>query len=121
VRWSEDEDAMFMAKNHNLTKPTLGRHIRAWNRHGEKFSGEVIDIKTRSKTLFKIREHKTSAKICVDLGMMNNWKYIAEPKPGDNLSGCLYASLGSGTRDAEECVHFEYLYLLDDEQYYEYG
>jgi len=57
----------------------------------------------------------------VDLGMMNNWKYIAEPKPGDNLSGCLYASLGSGTIDTEDYMYVEDPYLINNEQYYEYG
>ena len=110
-----------MIKNNKLTKPKLNHHIRAWNRFGEEFSGEIIDLKPGSKTIFKIREHKTSVELCVDLKKINQWNYIAEPKPGDKISSCLLAALDSGTRDAEEYAQYENIYFLNDIQYYEYG
>ena len=119
--WSEDEDRSHMRKNNKLTKPKLNFHIRAWNTFGEEFSGEVIDIKPRSKTIFKIREHETSVELCVDLEKINQWEYISDPRPVDKTSSCLLAALDSVTRDAEEYAQYEYIYFLNDGQYYEYG
>jgi hypothetical protein len=119
--WSEDEDMSHMRKNNKLTKPKLNYHIRAWNTFGEEFSGEVIDLKPKSKTTFKIREHETSVELCVDLNKINQWEYIAEPKLDDKTASCLLAALKSGTRDAEDYAQYEYIYFLNDGQYYEYG
>ena len=60
--WSEDEMSkkeQYKRKNPYLTKPKLFEHIKAWNEYGEEFSGEVIDLKPRFKTIFKLREHET--------------------------------------------------------------
>jgi len=117
--WSEDEERSHMRKNNKLTKPKLNCHIRAWNTYGEEFSGEVIDLKPRSKTIFKIREHETSVELCVDLEKINQWEYISDPRPV--VKNCLLAALDSVTRGAEEYAQYEYIYFLNDGQYYEYG
>ena len=119
--WSEDEDMSHMRKNNKLTKPKLNCHIRAWNTFGEEFSGKIIDLKPKSKTTFKIREHETSVELCVDLNKINQWEYIEEPKIGDKTTSCLLAGLRSVTRDTEEYAQYEYIYFLSDGQYYEYG
>jgi len=73
--WTEDEDQNHTTQNQNLTKPKLNHHIKAYNRYGEEFSGEVIKHHGWFKNQFKIREHSTSAEIWVDLKNINNWDF----------------------------------------------
>jgi len=69
--WSEDEDQSRHRKNPSLTLPKLQEHIKAWNNYGEEFSGEVIQYWKNRKNQVKIREHKTSAEIWVELDKIN--------------------------------------------------
>jgi hypothetical protein len=77
--WTEDEDQSHTRQNQYLTRPKLNCHIKAYNRYGEEFSGEVIEYHNWFKKQFRIREHCTSAEIMVDLKNINDWEYIDEP------------------------------------------
>jgi hypothetical protein len=125
-RWSEDEDQSIYIKNLSLTKPKLFCHIRAWNTYGEEFSGEVIDLKPETKTIFKLREHQTSAEICVDLNKINQWIYIDEPKLDkiDKSGGAsLRRILHAATKETEEFANYKAYYItpFENVHYYEYG
>jgi len=77
--WTEDEDQSHTTQNQYLTRPKLNYHIKAYNRYGEEFSGEVIEHHYWFRNQFRIREHSTSAEIMVDLKNINDWEYIDEP------------------------------------------
>ena len=78
--WTDDEDQSRFTKNPKLTRPVLHGDIRAWNTHGEQFTGEVIQHWSQRPHQFKIREHETAAEMWVDLNKINQWRYMKKPK-----------------------------------------
>ncbi len=119
--WSEDEDQSRLIKNPCLTRPKLHEHIRAWNTHGEQYSGEIIQHHAWKKREFKIKEHETAAELWVDLNKMNQWEYIDNPRIEIEAGKLELPSgpiLHSGTIYTEEYMQFYCNYLMNDETYY---
>ena len=122
--WTDDEDQSRFTKNPKLTRPVLHGDIRAWNAHGEQFTGEVIQHWSQRPHQFKIREHETAAEMWVDLNKINQWRYMKKPKIEINEDSLIIPSgpiLHSGAIDNEEYIQFYYNCISRGESYNEYG